>query len=244
MHNGVDTDLAEAIRDELDHDARVTDRLTGVDILARAGQVVLEGEVPDIATKRIVANTARALADDGTAVDDRLRLAAQSVDDDELARQVTEQLSAEEAFRNCVIVLHQQWRAQIMQQPRGANCGIEVRVRQGVVTLAGRISSLNHRRLAEVLCWWVPGCSRVDNYLDTSPEEPDTDSLLTDAVRIVLEKDPMLDPAGLAAAAGAGIVELRGIMPDEEAHRLALRDVWAIPGVWDVYDRLRTGESA
>ena len=58
-------------------------------------------------------------------------------------------------------------------KPNGEH--VEAAVRDGVVTLNGRVQSLSHKRLAGVLAWWVPGTRNVVNGLDVQPPEEDTD---------------------------------------------------------------------
>jgi osmotically-inducible protein OsmY len=68
-----------------------------------------------------------------------------------------------------------------------------VEVTDGVVTLNGDVPSLSHKRLAGALAWWVPGCRDVVNGLEEVPPEEDNDDELTDAVRLVLEKNPFVN---------------------------------------------------
>lgn len=165
MDKSTDQQFAASVRDELGRDARLAGRLGGLEISVRDGRVHLGGVVEELQAKRIAANVARQLAGDQFEVLDWLRLAAPRLKAPMLARQVIEKLAREETFSDYVIVLHQEWRARIMQQPLGAAFGIEVRARRGMVTLAGKVGCENARRLAEVLAWWVPGCSLVDNQL-------------------------------------------------------------------------------
>ena len=238
MDKSTDQQFAASVRDELGRDARLAGRLGGLEIAVRDGRVHLGGVVEELPAKRIAANVARQLAGDQFEVLDRLRLVAPRLKAPMLARQVIEKLAREETFSDYVIVLHQEWRARIMQQPLGAAFGIEVRARRGMVTLAGKVGCENARRLAEVLAWWVPGCSLVDNQLLVDGPGGESDELLTEAVYGILVRDPLVDARAIEVSAAAGIVELRGRTPDDESRRRAIRDVWAVPGVWDVYDRI------
>lgn len=238
MDKSTDQQFAASVRDELGRDARLAGRLGGLEISVRDGRVHLGGVVEELQAKRIAANVARQLAGDQFEVLDWLRLAAPRLKAPMLARQVIEKLAREETFSDYVIVLHQEWRARIMQQPLGAAFGIEVRARRGMVTLAGKVGCENARRLAEVLAWWVPGCSLVDNQLLVDGPGGESDELLTEAVYGILVRDPLVDARAIEVSAAAGIVELRGRTPDDESHRRAVSDVWAVPGVWDVYDRI------
>jgi len=70
-----------------------------------------------------------------------------------------------------------------------------VSVEDGVVTLDGRVSSLSHKSLAGALAWWVPGSRDVINGIEVAPPQEISDSEITEAVRLVLEKDPLSTPA-------------------------------------------------
>jgi len=238
MDKPTDQQFAASVRNELGRDARVEGCLGGVEIAVRDGRLRLGGVVEELPAKRIAANVARQLAGEEFEVVDRLRLAAPRLKAPMLARQVIDNLVREETFSDYVIVLHQEWRVRIVQQPMGAAFGIEVRAQRGVVSLAGKAGCENARRVAEVLAWWVPGCSRVDNHLAVDGPDGESDELLTEAVYGILVRDPLVDARTIEVSAAAGIVELRGRTPDDESHRRAVRDVWAVPGVWDVYDRL------
>jgi osmotically-inducible protein OsmY len=89
--------------------------------------------------------------------------------------------------------------------------------------------------------WWIPGCQRVDNLIQVSPAQQDSDDLLTDAIRMVLEKDPLVHATQIRIGTAAAVVELDGQLPSEEEHLLAVRDAWTVPGVWDVNDKIEVG---
>ena len=127
MDKSTDQQFAASVRDELGRDARLAGRLGGLEISVRDGRVHLGGVVEELQAKRIAANVARQLAGDQFEVLDRLRLVAPRLKAPMLARQVIEKLAREETFSDYVIVLHQEWRARIMQQPLGplsaSRCG-------------------------------------------------------------------------------------------------------------------------
>ena len=116
---------------------------------------------------------------------------------------------------------------------------IDIEVVEGVVTLSGRVGSLTHRRLAEVLAWWTAGCELVENRLRVVPPEQENDGELTDAVRIVLEKDPLVQSSQISIDVQHGEVTLKGYVASEEERRLAVLDAWYVPGVREVVDRIQ-----
>jgi osmotically-inducible protein OsmY len=240
MATDTNEQLASSVRAELERDTRVDLRNARVEVSAQEDRVRLEGEVPDIVGKRIAANLTRQLAGDAAEVEDLLCVQTETVGDGELADRGCEHLMREGAFRETAIALELDDHAETLQDPPGSEHTIEVGVDAGGITLRGTVGSLTHRRLAEVICWRIPGCRRVDNQLRIDPPQSDSDNLLADAVRMVLEKDPLVDAGQVRAGSAAGIVELDGMLSSEEAHHLAVRDIWAIPGVWEVDDRLHT----
>ena len=116
---------------------------------------------------------------------------------------------------------------------------IVIQIRDATVTLEGRVGSLTHRRLAEVLAWWSAGCEDVDNRLRVVPPEQENDGELSDAVRIVIEKDPLVQAGQLAVSVRGKIVTLSGYAASKEEQRLAVLDTWYVPGVRDVIDRIQ-----
>lgn len=102
------------------------------------------------------------------------------------------------------------------------------------VRLEGRVASLTHRRLAEVLAWWIPGTTDVDNRLYVTPPEKDTDQEISDAVHMALEKDPRLDAENLNVRTRAREVRLAGALPSNEQRHMAECDAWYVRGVHTV----------
>ena len=98
--------------------------------------------------------------------------------------------------------------------------------------------SLSHRRLAEVLAWWTTGVVGVNNQLRVTPAEEDNDDEITDALRMVLEKDPWLDAGQIWAHTHGGTVVLDGLLPSNEQKHMAECDAWYINGVTKVKNRI------
>lgn len=117
---------------------------------------------------------------------------------------------------------------------------VSVAAEDGCVTLAGSVMSPNHARLAEVMVWWIDGCELIENELKVDPPRESNDDELNDAVRMALEKDPLVDAGQLHVATAASIVQLEGLVPNETQRRRVIEDVWLVPSVWDVDDKLQT----
>ncbi len=155
----------------------------------------LEGEVPNLAMKR------RALRRVGTVpavtgVVDRIRVRpAERLGDGALRDLVRDVLAQEPALQLYEIRQRTGDRVETVRgappEPRGF---IEFTVEQGVVL------GLEAKHLAGVLAWWVPGSRDVINGLAVEPPEPDSDDAIANPVRLVLERDPLVDEAHVHVA--------------------------------------------
>lgn len=199
--------------------------------------IVVNGRVNGIEAKRLAANTVRQAAGDRSVVD-RLSVAAQPAGELELRDEVGRALAGEPMFSDTTITTSAASEHDVLHDGGADAPRIDIHVAGQVVTLNGRVPSLSHRRFAEVLAWWAPGCERVDNELQVEPAERDTDNEITDAVRMVLEKDPLVRADQLLPGTAGGVVELRGLVASDEERRLAVRDAWYVPGVWSVVDHI------
>lgn len=232
-------DLPVQLAGALERDTRVDTHQSSLKVWSQEGTVVLDGMVGDIASKR----RARALAEEHVAgrwpVLDLIQVAPGEEEADEALRdQVAERLTSETAFSEYTLEVETGNELQTLQKAGPEGFGIKAHVHGGVVTLSGRVGSLTHRRLAEVLVWWAAGSTLVRNELDVFPEQEDADNEITDAVRIVLEKDPLVHADNLKPGTAAGVVTLTGSVATNEEKHLAILDAWYVPGVWDVVDRI------
>jgi osmotically-inducible protein OsmY len=130
-------------------------------------------------------------------------------------------------------------RRSFVQERNFENEAIDIEVRNGgEVVLRGTVHALVYRRLAEVLCWWIPGVTSVDNQLDLDPFEQDSDEELKDNLLVILEKDMLVDPSRFQLEVSGGIVTLRGAVPSAVTREAAEKDCWYTPGVVDVVNEL------
>lgn len=202
------------------------------------GHVVLHGKVPNIVAKRVAARLARRAAAE-MEVEDRLRVETEALGDLALRDKVGDALSYEPAIANHSLMVEANGHQLTLRDSRVSANFIHALVKDGVVTLRGRVDSISHYWLIEAILWWIPGCQRIDNLITVNSSlDGDLDNSLTDTVRMMLEKDPLLDAEQLHVGSAAGIVELQGWLPSLEQHKMALFDTWAVPGVEDVRDRI------
>lgn len=205
------------------------------------GRITLTGSVQDIAAKRSAVNNARKVCGDRCLVVDRVRIVpGEDKDDRDLRDEIIDALVKESAFNDATLGTRVHGKVEIVHDAGEDAPVIEVAINHGMVTLTGRVASLTHRRLTEVLVWWTAGCQLLDNRLKVDPPEADNDDELVDAVRIVLEKDPLVHAEQLRVGAAGGVVDLTGFMASDEERRLAVRDAWYVPGVWEVLDHIET----
>lgn len=164
------------------------------------GAVVLEGEVADVAAKKLALELAGAV-DGVRGVIDRLHITpAERKGDGAIRDSVRGAFLRQPEFRNCTIRSRAKGRVETLRDAPGGG-EIEFVVEDGVVTLEGSVASLSHKRIAGVLAWWAPGCRDVVNSLDVQPPEQDGDDEVVDALRLVLEMDPLVQAGQIARAA-------------------------------------------
>jgi osmotically-inducible protein OsmY len=225
-------DVAAAIRAALQRDRDIDPSRSKIEV--RLDEVLrLEGEVEDIAIKRKALRVAREVTHSQN-IQDHLRLAlAERVSDEQLRDAAVRDLSKEPAFARMDISTG-------ADKPRGQEEDwIRVRAEEGVVRLTGEVNSLSHRRLAEVIAWWVPGSCDVDNHLHVRPPEQETDEEIADAVRLVFDKEPAFDAGQIAITTRNREVILRGAVFSEDQKRRATQDCWYIPGIHAVRNDLQ-----
>jgi osmotically-inducible protein OsmY len=67
----------------------------------------------------------------------------------------------------------------------------------------------------------------------------DSDREISEAVRIVIERDARVDASQIRARTTNGRVMLFGTARNEQEHRIAEQDTWLVAGVTGVDNRMR-----
>lgn len=202
------------------------------------GEILVSGEVADIAAKRLAVECA-ARAPSVTTVRDELCVRSHNhVPDAEIRDLVRKALVEEPTFVGCAIRERTSGGFTMARVASPAIGGIDITVSGGVITLDGAVSSLAQLRLASVLSWWTPGSRNVINNLAVQPPEEDSDAAIDDAIRLVLDKDPAVHAAGIRIRTQGAVVNLDGSVPAETDRVTAERDAWCIDGVKAVANRL------
>ena len=202
------------------------------------GVATLEGKVADIAVKKRVLERVAALLEVRGIVDRLHVMPAEAMGDGEIRVKVRDALLQEPTLAECAIREIAGGRVETIREPADAKGAITVEVADGIVTLQGEVPSLAHKRLAGVLAWWVPGSRDVINGLgELNPEAP-LDAEITDAVRMVLEKDPFVDAGQIRVRTQDAVVLLLGLVPTESERDMAEFDAWYVFGVDRVENRI------
>jgi osmotically-inducible protein OsmY len=238
MTHHPDSDVSKEVRAAFELDPRVDQHRFPIHVVNHGDRLRLEGEVENIAAKRVAIALAKKVSG-MTRVIDALRLApGESRGDGEVRDAFARSLLRQSELKNCNI--RQRLRAQVDLLHKTSDpeaCGeIEFETSEGVITLNGSVISLSHKRMVEALAWWVPGCRDVVNQLEVVPAEEDNDDELADAVRLVFEIDPLVHADQIGIRAEDGVVTLAGVLHRSEERRMAEMDAWSVWGVLDVHN--------
>jgi len=187
------------------------------------GTIVMEGMVSNVGLKKRALLLAMGLQEVQGVVD-RLRVRPSvSMSDDEIRDHMRGALTQESALNGL---------------------DINIEVRDGVVDLEGQVWSLSHKRLAGVLAWWIPGVLDVINSIEVNPPEEDSDGELSDAVRLALEKDRLVDAQSLKVSTNGYVVTLEGVTGCAAEREAAEDDAWFTWGVNDVVNKIVIDETS
>jgi osmotically-inducible protein OsmY len=218
----------------------------GLDLLKRpisigydGSALTLEGEVESVAAKKRALERA-ALVRGVDGIVDRLRVEpAARMTDAEIQDHLHHAFLGELAFAGFGIHGFHAGREAVLEPPAdAAHDGLFIEVKDGVVTLNGNVPSLDHKRLAGVLAWWIPGSRDVINGLAVEPPEEDGPDKVEEAVRAALEKDPFIDAAQVRVGVRNRVVRLTGALASKEQRNMAEYDAWYVFGVDNVINEI------
>ena len=231
--------ITRQIHGLLERERRINLHRFPIQISNADGVATLEGEVGDIAAKKLALELAASVSNVRGVVD-RLRVAPGERRGDGAIRDSLARLLLENAeFRNCTVRSYTNERTQVLREGNGDSVGeIEIAVEKGVITLEGHVISVPHRLFAGVLAWWTPGRCDVINALELKPSYEETDEEVAEALRIALEADPAVDASQIRVDCTDWVVTLEGSVPSEEHKRRAEMDAWYVSGVERVENRL------
>jgi len=232
--------ITKQIHGLLERERRINLHRFPISISNADGVATLEGEVGDIAAKKLALELAGSVSSVRGVVD-RLRVAPGERRGDGAIRDSLARMFLEHGeFRNCTLRSYTNERTEVLREGNGDAVGdIEIAVENGVIALEGHVISVPHRLFAGVLAWWTPGRCDVINALELKPDYEERDDEITEALRLVLEADPAVDASQIRPTCESWTVTLEGSVPTEEQKRRAEMDAWYLSGVEKVVNRLR-----
>jgi len=241
-----DQALNKSVQAALEVEPAVNLHVSPVRVETEGSTVILSGEVENIAAKRRAVLAAQAVPGVREVIDNLQLTPSDHMGIDEVLLHVRDALLAEPALCNHrLITINKKSEQDVAHDPADAVGEILIGVEEPrQVVLSGRVNSLSHRRLAELLAWWVPGTTDVKNELVVEPAEQDNDGEILDSVELALEKDHLVDASDVTLSCADAVVTLRGGIPTGRQRLLAECDVWYINGVRDVVNELQPVDPA
>ena len=205
--------------------------------------LTLEGEVETIAAKKLAMELAAATPGVRGIVDRLHVVPATHMGDGAILDAVNHALIGDSALQNCTIRVREKGTVTTVREAYPVEQGvIEISVHDGVVLLDDHVPSLIHKRLAGVLAWWVPGCRDVTNGLGVEPPEQDSDEEITEAVRVVFEKNRLVNADQIRVSTRNALVTLEGLVLNNTQKQIAEFDTWYVFGVDRVVNNLKVKE--
>jgi osmotically-inducible protein OsmY len=228
----------------LEREPRINIHRHPIRIASADGTVTLEGEVADVAAKKLALELAGSVNGVRSVVD-RLRVApgerrGDGAVRDSLARMM---LEAPE-LKGCSFNMKTGDTTAAKMVPlrrveHDAAGDIEISVTDGVILLEGHVISQSHLRFAGAVAWWTPGRRDVINALEVVPAYEDRDDEVAEVLRLVLEADPELDADLIRTNCNDKVVVLEGSVPNEQQKRRAELDAWSLFAIRGVVNRLQ-----
>jgi len=232
--------IIKTVHAALEHEPRINLHAYPVTISYDNGVLTLEGEVQDVAAKKLTMELAVAVSG-VTGIVDRLHVTpAVRIGDGAILTAVREVLLQEPALQDCALRVRSKVSVETIRESATPNAGvIELSVNDGVVLLDDHVPSLAKKRLAGVLAWWVPGCRDVINGMAVEPPEEDNDEELLDSVRLVLKKDPFVNADQIRVSVKDSVITLEGVVNHDVQRRAVENDAWYVFGVDKVINKLQ-----
>jgi len=115
---------------------------------------------------------------------------------------------------------------------------IDVKVKDGVVTLTGTAEWQFQREEAETTAGKVTGVTEVDDHVDLLNPAPKADDV-EHSIEKAFKRSAKVDAKGISVTTDYGTVKLAGTVTSWAEHDDALAAAWAAPGVTKVEDLLQ-----
>jgi osmotically-inducible protein OsmY len=203
------------------------------------GVLVLAGEVPSVAAKKLALERVAAISGISGIVDRLHVRPATHMTDKEIGVHLRDMLIDELGFKELEIREARTDGIRLVRgAPAAARGNIDIEVQEGVVTLNGCVPGLTSKRLAGVMAWWVPGVRDVVNGIAVEPPEDDGPDMIAEAARVVLEKDPFVNASQIRVDVLGTTVRLLGLVASQVEKDAAERDAWCIFAVDNVINEI------
>jgi osmotically-inducible protein OsmY len=238
-----ETDVSKEVKAALEVDPRVDLHRFPIQVVYNGEGLRLEGDVESIAAKRVALVLAQKVSGIEGVIDALRLVRTEPRGDGEIRDAFARGLLQQPELRNCTLRQQNRGRTEMVQEahddwPSGE---IGFAVDDGAVTIDGKVISLSHKRVIEAIAWWTPGCRNVVNRLQVVPAEEDNDDELADAIRLVLEMDPLVHADQIGIRSERGVVTLAGLLQRDEEKRMAEMDAWSVWGVREVHNHIQVG---
>jgi osmotically-inducible protein OsmY len=225
----------------LERESRINLHRHPVRIESADGTVTLEGELADVAAKKLALQLAGAVQGVKQVVD-RLHVTPGERRGDGAVRDSAARLLLQQPeLRGCTLkVRNGNGRLDTLHEVNEDAAGeVVLAVTDGVVVLEGHVISQSHRRFAGAVAWWTPGRRDVINTLEVRPAYEDRDDEVSEVLRLVLEADPELDAEQIRTGCNGKVVFLDGAVSSEQQKRRAELDAWSLAAIRGVVNRLQ-----
>jgi osmotically-inducible protein OsmY len=211
-----DTELVGDVTDELFFDPRIVD-FDGIAVAANSGIVTLRGTVGSFHQKRAAAKAARRVH------------GVTNVNDDLQVRLMTDARRADSEIRAAALEA-------LMLDSLVPADEIDVKVRDGVLTLTGVVSWQYQRDAAEDDVLPLIGIVDIDDQIVVANEV--TAAGVANRINDAFERNAQLNDSDIAVSSSNGSVTLAGIVGTWSEHDEAIDAAWSAPGVTRVRDDL------
>ncbi|QBQ53130.1 BON domain-containing protein [Nitrosococcus wardiae] len=248
----IQDDIIKQARAILEYDERINLHRSPIEISIRNGTLMLAGEVEDLTTKKCALQLLRnqQLAGVSTFVDRLTVRPTEQRGDGALRDTLCRALLEESTFRNCTLqgrakevagqgqgfkkVDFETWQ-QADREPSGL---VQISVEEGAVILEGHVPSPSHKYLIGTMSWWLRGGRNVENRLEVVPAREETEEELVDGLRLILEKDRLVEADQIRIDIRNRVITLTGWVATEEEKGMAEADAWCLSGVADVVNQI------
>ena len=202
------------------------------------GALTIRGEVSDVAVKRQALGAAASINAVNRVVDRLTVTPGETMGDRQIRDQFRDVLYREPLFTDFMLIAADRGSPTVLRRPAEAAGRIEYDIDRGIVTLDGSVPTAEHKRLAGVLAWWVPGRRDVINTIAVETGESNDAETMAVWVKEILDRDEHLDASAIHVVAENEAIHLSGQVSSAKECDQAEFDAWYIDGVESVINAI------